>query len=230
MEFIETSRGWVAFEPPLGDGLAVVAVGGAFQPPDYLRNLRSPLPLGYFRLPGCGAPTLDHMSVEAFSEAFDEALPARPVILLGISTGATVALNMRKRSIRHVVAVEPFLSTSGLWPLIEHWQPNLGRMAAKEARFVSEVFGYYPDHIEGRSFGVRCRAPFTVVVGSEPLEPKRATTDIPSLTSASDRDQLRRLGGRIMECPGGHDLLNQGGQDAVLAALSAAVDPVSAPS
>lgn len=139
------------------------------------------------RLPGNGTPELSETSIPAFARAFDEVVrQLGPTTVIGVSIGALVALGMREP--KAIVAVEPPVSTSKLWPMI----PEL-RAATTQREFIRNVFGVYADHVEERGYlslldGLDI--PTDVIVGEVPLFPERPVERYPSFVDENDRIAL----------------------------------------
>jgi pimeloyl-ACP methyl ester carboxylesterase len=166
-------------------------------------------------LPGNHCPQLVATSIGAYAAAYTEALEAvalgRPVAVVGLSTGALVAMALRNRCVRALVAVEPPLLTEHLWPLDERLQ----RSTPEDAEFVWAVFGIGRGPIVGRNYASVLESlsvPTTVLIGDIPLLPRRPLETIPSLVD----DQARALLGRnphvrIVVVPNaGHNIPRQG--------------------
>ena len=128
---VATSYGELAFwsRPEIydSDKPVVLAIAGMFSPADDLVNLPNDLGLlvdaCIMRMPGGGAPLLNRSDLATVAAAVGEAIAAvfndRPVMLFGVSIGATVALAVRAPNLARVLAVEPILATGHLWPIAE---------------------------------------------------------------------------------------------------------------
>jgi pimeloyl-ACP methyl ester carboxylesterase len=165
-------------------------------------------------LPGNHCPRLAVTSIDAFTAAYAEALEAvasgRRVAILGLSTGALVAMGLRSPCVRAIVAVEPPLLTEQLWPLDERFQPA----TPKDAEFVWSVFGIGRGPIEGRNYAPVLEGlsvPTTVLIGDIPLLPRRRLDIIPSLIDDQARALLdRNPHVRIVVVPNaGHNIPRQ---------------------
>jgi pimeloyl-ACP methyl ester carboxylesterase len=202
----------------------VLAVSGAFDSVGRFNRLPALLPeadVALSHLPGnLGAPELRESSVAAFCEAYGAALDAiaRPAVLLGASIGGVVALGVRSRFVQGVVALDPPLRTSGLWPLIPNVQAMLAQTGGKEpwrVRFAAGVLGITTQSAPGLDHGWvldGVRGSVVALVGGEPLEPPRRVSRLPSLVSQSDRAALAGAGIDVREVPGaGHDLAGDAG-------------------
>ena len=162
-------------------------------------------------LSSCAVPELCGMLGELLEAQF----PQRPVVLLGVSSGAVIALGVRAANLARVVALEPPLITAELWPVIGQLSEHL-RKAPDPARevFTSETFGvsqagFIPrDHrwvLDGLG------APVEVVLGETPLQPRRELPRFPSLVDAAARRLLQAAPGvRLHVIAGaGHNVLGQ---------------------
>jgi pimeloyl-ACP methyl ester carboxylesterase len=156
---------------------AVLAITGVFAAADEMSNL--PRYIGansdafVCHLPGNHTPPLSDMSIEAFSQAFDETISqlGRPVVVFGISIGGVVGLGMRQP--RAVLAVDPPLSIDRLWPM-----DAITRADLPGAGVTASTYHHLLDH---------STVPVHVVLADEPLEPERPVQRFPSLVSAEDR-------------------------------------------
>lgn len=144
-------------------------------------------------LPGNHCPHLDATTLGVWAAAYSRALqvefPGRTVAIVGISTGAVLALAMRSPHIGHLVLVEPPLRPAAAWPLhaLRTQAPEWG------AAFLWNVLGIGPDRIEDRDYRhllAQLTIPATVLLGSEPLEPKRPFQRMPSLVDEDTRAAL----------------------------------------
>jgi len=147
------------------------------------------------RLPGNGTPELAETSVAAWAAAVSElvetAFAGRAVVLLGLSIGALVALGVRSPRVRRVIAVEPPLVMSKLWPLAGRlavrWRDDPGARPVVEA-----VFGVTGAGAEERTyFGLfEGAAPVDVVLGETALFPERPLERFPSFVDTAEREWL----------------------------------------
>ncbi|WP_372783461.1 hypothetical protein [Phenylobacterium sp.] len=225
----------------------VLAIGGTFSPVEDLKNLPNALSVladaCIMRMPGADAPPLTSFAVSdialAVGEFIEAVFPRRPVMLLGVSLGAVVALGVRARNLVRVVAIEPPLITGGLWPIVGPLREVLGRTTDLAAGdMVFEAFGVSAHETADRNYlslldGLR--APADVILGGEPLEPERPVKRFPSLVTAAARRRLAqdpRV--RLHLIPeAGHNLLGQAAgptQDIILEACrrASAVNPFDA--
>lgn len=176
----------------------LLLITGTFSEPHVLRGLRDVLPeIDVWRahLPGNHCPPLAATSVgvyaAAYSQALAQRLPERPLVVLGLSVGALVALGLRASNIRRMLLVEPPLLTEGLWPLA------LLRKGAPPGaeEFLWNVLGVGPDRLEPRDYSALLDAlqiPTRVMLGDElPGEPRDSDV-LPSLVTPPARALLAR--------------------------------------
>jgi pimeloyl-ACP methyl ester carboxylesterase len=182
----------------------VLAIGGSFSPAEDLKNLPNAVGIladvCIMRLPGAGAPPLSSLAIadmaQAVGELIETTFPLRPVVLLGVSIGAVVALGVRAANIARVVAIEPPLVTGGLWPVVAPLREALGKTQDRLAHHMAfRIFGIAAQEVEDRNYldvlrGLR--APADVVLGGAPLEPERPVDRFPSLVGAAERRALAR--------------------------------------
>ncbi|HLZ73558.1 alpha/beta hydrolase [Phenylobacterium sp.] len=165
------------------------------------------------RLPGNGTPALAETSIAAWARAVSElvetAFAGRPVVLVGLSVGALVALGVRSAQVRRVLALEPPLVMSKLWPMAERlaarWRDDPAQRPVIEAVFGVKRHG----HVERAWFGLFDGAPpVDVIVGDTPLYPQRALAQFPSFVDAPEREWLAaRPGVTLHVAPGaGHNI------------------------
>ena len=80
-------------------------------------------------LPIGAAYDLAAHTVEGLTALVGELLESRyrdrPVVLLGASIGAVIAMGVRARNLARIVAVEPPLVTAGLWPVLDAFGKHL---------------------------------------------------------------------------------------------------------
>jgi hypothetical protein len=202
----------------------VVAIQGLLAGPDDLSRLPGVLgqvaDAAVVRLPGAGVPALADPSLAAMAEAIGEAIgrlfPNRPVVLLGVSIGAVVALAVRAPSLRRIVAIEPPLRTAELWPLDAPLRRHLAaRPLDVEARSLfGELFGVTAEATTPRDYLPLLDAldrPADVLLGGQPLAPPRRLDGFPSLVDAAARARLAACPRvRLHLAPGaGHNLQAQ---------------------
>lgn len=215
---INTSLGPVEFAGALSASKArpvLFVVRGAFTRKDDLEwlvpELAGEADVVLAHLPGMFTPTLARDGVAAIAAAFDEAmsylLRDREVSLLGVSAGALVAIGLaRAPGVRSLALVDPCLDIGACWALKE----ALKVLAPPDSPFLGwaqSIFGagFEANH-QGLTEGLQ--VPTLVLVGEEPLEPRRAFSRLPSLTSEAERELWRsKVGAEVIVCPGaGHNL------------------------
>jgi len=201
---VETSLGSIPLWAPPG-ALAsarpmVLAITGAWAEPEDMIKLPAVVAPAWdaavMRLPGNGTPPLAETSIAAWARAVDQmvarAFAGRAVVLVGLSVGALVALGVRTSQVRRVLALEPPLVMSKLWPM----EPVLRRRWCEDpaARpFIEQVFGVMGEGREERAyFGLFAPGapPAEVVVGETPLYPVRHTERFPSFVDGPERAWL----------------------------------------
>ncbi len=201
----------------------VVGIQGTLASHDEMTALLGGLSIfadGYFlRLPGGGAAPLASFALRdiagAVGEAIETAFPDRPVVLIGVSAGAVVALGVRARNLARVVAVEPPLSTGEAWPVHAPLRAHLASNADPAGvALVREAFGVTVQGVEDRDHGwvlEGLAVPVDVVLGAEPLEPRRTVPRFPSLLGEAQRRRLAATPGvRLHLAEGtGHNALGQ---------------------
>jgi pimeloyl-ACP methyl ester carboxylesterase len=218
---IQTRLGPIPLWSPPGAlesaGPMVLVITGAWADADDMMKTPGVVPPAWdaavMRLPGNGTPRLAETSVEAWARAVSElvgtALAGRPIVLVGLSIGALVALGVRSPQVRRVVALEPPLVMGKLWPMAE-------RLAARwrddpaEREMIEAVFGVRRERREERTyFGLFDGAPpVDVIVGETPLYPRRTLAQFPSFLDAPERAWLSdRPGVSLHVAPGaGHNI------------------------
>jgi hypothetical protein len=177
----------------------LLAIGGAFPPPDFLHDLVDKHPHDNVivgGLPGMGTPSFERHLAAEYATAFDELiaalLPAQPVVAYGVSTGSLVTLGLKARNVvRHIVQ-EPFLNTADLWPFVSYSQGRLQMHPdnALLAGFLKGLFGIERDRVQNIDYehlATDLRTPTELIVADLPLLPQRKLDMWPSLTSAHDR-------------------------------------------
>ena len=167
------------------------------------------------RLPGQrDVPDLAETSVAAWaravSEMIDRTFAGRPVVLLGVSIGALVALGVRSAQVRRVLALEPPLVMDKLWPMIDAMRTRLDQ-APRDRPLIETVFGVTEAGLLGRTYFDLFQdltAPVEVVVGDQPLEPPRAVERYPSFVDEPERAWLAGQAGVTLHvAPGaGHNI------------------------
>jgi pimeloyl-ACP methyl ester carboxylesterase len=200
MVSVETALGRVPISGSFdSDRPLVLAIRGAFASVDQLSDLDPPdHDLALLHLPGFHSPRLTETSMEAFVAAFDEVIrqrfAGRQITVVGISTGAVVALGLRAPEVRGVLAVEPFFSTAKLWPLIEFLRRELQANPQPALHeWVDAIFGVSMSGVVDRNYQAvlaRRDRPVLGLVGDVPLNPVRPVWGLPSLTDEADRALL----------------------------------------
>ena len=183
---------------------ALLAVTGSFPPKDHLHELITAFldaNVLIVQLPGmAGMFWANDPDVAGLTRGLEGAarklLGDAPIVALGASTGNLLSLGLGLPNICHRVALEPFLQTGDLWPLIadsrERLKLNPGFWPM--SRFLWNMFGVAEDRVENRDYrylldGIA--VPTDVLVGYTPLAPQRELESWPSLTSEADRTSLR---------------------------------------
>lgn len=153
------------------------------------------------RAPGCEVD-VRHLTkqgdVEDFAAHFDQVIrdeyAGRRVLLLGLSVGGLAVLAMSEG--QAVVAVDPPLSTAGLWPLRDRLRQEVKRrMNPAFSAMVWRLFGVGEIVTENRDYRYLIAAaarPTLVLVAGDPLEPERDANRFPGLISRDDRAFLAR--------------------------------------
>lgn len=218
---VQTALGSIPLSSPPG-ALAsrkpiVLVITGAWAEPDDM--VKTPAVVGpawdaaVMRLPGNGTPQLAQTSIPAWSRAVSELVDTtfagRAVVLVGLSIGALVALGVRSPLVRRVVALEPPLVMSKLWPMADALSARWRDDAAARP-FIETVFGVsgagrqdvtYFQLFDGAP-------PADVVLGEVALYPERPLERFPSFVDAPERDWLARQPGvEVHLAPGaGHNI------------------------
>lgn len=218
----------------------LLTITGAFAPEKAMSKIQSVVGDGceavLMNLPGNHCPWLADRSVAAVSRALEEvirgAFAERPVVLLGLSIGALVAVGVDASPVRRIVAVEPPLTSAKLWPMIPSLRKVLGDSPSDRDMhaFIDQVFGVTPEGVTDRRYFhlfERLRVPVDVVLGDDPLFPTREVQRLPSLVDEPDRDFLRAQPGVAVTLASGagHNVPYQAAQvlkDVLLRALRAA--------
>jgi hypothetical protein len=205
----ETSKGRIPVSGSFDGRPKVLAITGAWAPPNEMSLLHRTIPdydALVARLPGNGTPHLAETSIPAWAVAYGEVVDQiGPAVLLGLSVGALVALGIRSENLRAIVAVDPPLATSKLWPMTD-W---LRARPPEDRAMVEHIFGVYPDRVEERHYltlldGVA--APLHSIVGSRALFPQRPLDRMPSLVDEPERRALAVLGPLTVGPNSGHNV------------------------
>ena len=201
----------------------MLTIGGSFSPLEDLKNLPDVLGIladaCLMRFPGSAAPALASFAMSdialAVGELVETTFPGRPVVLLGISIGAVVALGVRAPNIARVIAIEPPLTTGKLWPIVGPLRQILdGTRDPQTHDMLFQIFGVGDHELAERDYlGVLdgLRVPADVILGEQPLEPERPVQRFPSLVGVAERRQLAQSPRiRLHVARGaGHNLIGQ---------------------
>lgn len=152
---VDTDLGPIRFLGRDAGAPVVLVITGAFAMENQVDRLQDRFPsLDVLRahLPGNHSPPMDIPSVGVFGAAFTAALdarfPGRPLVLVGLSVGALVAMATRARGTRAMLLVEPPLVITEAWPL-----EALPREAPPgNEEFLWNVFGLGRAVIEPRDY------------------------------------------------------------------------------
>ena len=165
-------------------------------------------------LSSCALPDLAALVGELLETRF----AGRPVVALGVSSGAVIALGVRAANLARIVAVEPPLATAGLWPVFGPLADYLRReQDPVAAAFILEAFGVSETGVVGRDHRAvldGLAVPVDVVLGETALQPQRDLPRFPSLVDAPERRLLAGLPAvRLHIAPAaGHNALGQAPQ------------------
>ncbi len=205
----------------------ILVLRGAVPKKDDLEWLR---PAGadimFAHLPGFYCPLLVNDAIGVTLVAFDQVLrfhfADRRVILLGVSTGALVAVGLRCAPVVARVLVEPFFSTGDLQALQLVLKSVMPAEQKRAWQWCETVLGISLAGVEDRDYTPLLAAdlPMIAIVGDEPLRPDCPTGFLPSLTSEADRQRLRDAGAELVVVRGGHDV-PKNDPGAIVAALEA---------
>ncbi len=196
----------------------ILAITGAWAGADDMTALQGVVGPAWdacvMRLPGNGVPDLAETSIAAWAraagEAIDRTFAGRTVVLLGVSIGALVALGVRSPQVRRVLALEPPLVMDKLWPMIDAMRARLVQ-APRDRPLIENIFGVTEAGLLGRTYFDLFEdlpTPVEVVVGDQPLEPRRAVERYPSFVDQPERAWLARQSGVTLHvAPGaGHNI------------------------
>jgi len=180
--------------------VVLVITGAWAEPQDMMKTPQVVAPAwdaAVIRLPGNDTPWLAETSIEAWARAVEALIgtvfSGRPVVLVGLSVGALVAVAVRSPQVRRILALEPPLVMSKLWPLLDRLKTRW-RDAPDDRPFLAAVFGVTGAGVaeERTWFHLFEGAPPTdVVVGDVPLTPPRPLPRSPSFLDAPERAWLR---------------------------------------
>lgn len=169
---------------------------GAFAEANVLDHTQQFLPdvdVWRAHLPGNHCPPVEPVSIGTFAAAYTEALNARtgarPLAVVGLSTGALVAMALRARGLNGLLLVEPPLRSEHLWPMLNF---RNGGPPGWET-LIEPVFGIGPKEARAVDYLAALDAlpiPALVLVGEVPLLPPRPTTFLPSFVDEESRARL----------------------------------------
>jgi hypothetical protein len=204
---------WSDFEAHDPARPLILVIRGALPQPHDLEWLRpAGADIAFLHLPSFHSPALINTSVGITIHAFDQVIATefsdRRIILMGVSSGALPAAGLRSPQIVGRVLVEPFFSTAKLWALAEYLRVLVPADQTTIWSWFSEVLGISLTGQEERDFRhlPAPGLPLHVVIGDEPLMPRRPMRVLPSLTDEADRQLLLSMGARISVVPGGHEV------------------------
>jgi len=227
---------WLHVHTPAGDEMvfvarpemkdrfksAVVLIHDLFATPgvmaDWFGKLEPEAEVVLAALPGHGkAPRFTEGGwadlVAAYARSLDTILPGRRVLVVGAGLGGTLALALNAHG-RASMAIDPVLSTSGLWPLEAAVRTAEADGRDIDADFLFEMIGWRDGAIvENRDYGAlldRIRQPALVVAGGVPLGEPRGGA-FPSLMDGAAHARLAAYPNiRVEVVEGaGHDVLSQ---------------------
>jgi hypothetical protein len=183
-------------------------------------------------LSSCALSDLSALVGELLESRFTE----RPVVVLGLSTGAVIALGVRARNLARIVAVEPPLVVEDLWPVAGLLSQHLRRLGDPVATaFAAEAFGIgQGDPVARNHFAALdgLNVPVELVLGGVTLRPARQLSQFPSFVDEPERRRLAATPGvrlHLVEAAG-HNLLGQAPlavEDVLLEACRRAAAPLS---
>lgn len=175
-----------------------LVITGAFADFDIYTRLQLVLPqfdVLRTHLPGNHCPSLIETSIgvigAAISQAVTSRFAGRPLVILGVSAGALVAMAVATPGLRALLLVEPFLRTLHVWP----FRGMVGEYRSPQQQdFLWKVLGVRDDAAEERDYRHLARDPTVpghVLLGGVPLMPKRQLAMLPSFVDDEDRATLR---------------------------------------
>lgn len=221
-------------------GPAILCIRGVWAPVTYLLELFDHFPdtdMVIGDQPGMWlnppVPSTSAQFSRAFDEVIEQLLPGRDVVALGVSTGALVTFGLTRPEVRSHVAVEPFLRTANLWPLVVNMRDRIAQFPHKQHLhdYVRDLFGYTKDSVVDQDFrplAKALRTPVRAVYGGLPLDPPRTLPRWPSLSDEDTRATLAALPGArpalVAPPETGHDVTKEeAGMSLVLQALREAL-------
>lgn len=166
-------------------------------------------------LPGNHSPVLVDTSIgvmgHALSLAMAERFAGRPFVMVGVSTGALVAMAVKSPHLKALLLIEPFLRTLHVWPFRGMLEPH---PEPQQREFLWKVLGVREGEAAERDYRVlvrNLRTPGLVLLGTAPLEPRQELGMLPSLVDEADRALLRAQPLlAVTEVPGtGHNVAAQ---------------------
>lgn len=188
----------------------LILILGAFPKQNELADFTLPgIEVRRWFLPGFHSARTPELSIPAFAGALDTDIETRfkdrPVIVMGISTGALVALALRAKEVQHLILVEPFFRTAEIEPFINWLVRTLDQHPHNTLlhEWVFAIFGVGRDAILHRDYSrllLDSGRSISAVVG----DPTVATEGLPSLTSSNDRALLAKRGVQLRSYRGGH--------------------------
>lgn len=180
-----------------GKPIALV-ITGAFADADIYTRLQLVLPqfdVLRTHLPGNHSPPVADTSIGVMAAAISQAMTSRfggrPLVILGISAGALVAMAVATPGLKALLLVEPFLRTLHVWP----FRGMVGEYRSPgQQDFLWKVLGVREGEAEERDYRHLARGlkvPGQVLLGGVPLMPKRTLPNLPSFVDEADRATLR---------------------------------------
>jgi pimeloyl-ACP methyl ester carboxylesterase len=200
-----------------GKPIALV-ITGAFADFDIYTRLQLVLPqfdVLRTHLPGNHSPALAETSIGVMAAAISQAVSSRfggrPLVIVGISTGALVAMAVATPGLTSLLLVEPFLRTLHVWPfrgMVQAYRTPV------QQDFLWKVLGVREGQAEERDYrhlARDLRVPGQVLLGGAPLMPARTLPNLPSFVDEADRATLRAQPLlRVTEVPeAGHNVAAQ---------------------
>jgi hypothetical protein len=199
-------RLWAAREAFESDAPYVLVIGGTFSVQNAFFGLAeqlAPTPVVFGHVPGFFTPPVAAHSVGAYATAYGAAIGqlGRPLVLAGLSLGATTALAVRSPHVRAVLAMEPLMTTQGQWALARAFRQPEADAIPRD--FLWQVFGFRDGEIvEARNYFAvldGLTAPTIALFADAPLGPPppgdaagrvEPGSLTPSVLSAADRARL----------------------------------------
>lgn len=185
----------------------------------------------FVELPAHGrAPAAPTPSLEVLANRTKEALAAllagREMVIAGESLGGLLALALSSLA-RRVVAIDPPLTTAKLWP-VQRWRRH-DECFAPYYESIFGIAGGAATDIDYRGLITGLACPAEILAGSEPLQPPRETTRVPSLVDEEDRAFIRQSRmASLTVVDGGHALLDTAPEECLAAITRALQAPAAA--